>query len=731
VDDDTVYYKSVAGKQAQTNDTGLLSVDMKRALGLVDGKSTVADLSKRAAFSLRDDLELLLRELHIMGLIHERSSTPGESGGFAVDSPEQSAALHDDENLDFTLNGQSRRSRSAAVNLRHKEHGATSSPGSDRPSNNESIDDTSVSPRQSWTERDAAKAELDAAQALAEAHAWTRNEEKPNLSGSEQQDESARLAFEEPVNKSSKIGGLVAAAKATLGIVSKVRATKKEAKLISERRADRAKTELDAMKLRQDEEARRKAEREAALLKVAGDAIRAKAELEAARVKQEEEARALAAQEATRLRAEEETERTKLEREVARVRQEFEAKVQAEKELIRVRAEQETERARLELEIARVKQELEAKVKAEKELIQLRAEQETERIKLELHAKSMQEQDVKAQTASEDASRLQAELEDARVSKILNAARAKLDEDAKVRAAKDAVRLKVEEDEAQGKREQEAARVREAVIARERAELEAARLKVEREEARARQEQEEAKAREEAKVRERAELKAARQKAEEDDARLSAILKSARSKEEANFRARAEKHNARTKPYDSSVRLHDKSRPYLDANKNENSAQVSAQIQNTEINHTKYPSEAKLPNVALPVKATSPENAASSRLPSLTRILRSLRDSSTDIEASALVSNDGLMIASALATDMEPSRVAAISAVLVNLGMQAARELRRGEVSEVVVRGEQGYAVMHSSERGALLLVLAKEVIPLGLLFLTVKQTVEEVNVVL
>ena len=57
------------------------------------------------------------------------------------------------------------------------------------------------------------------------------------------------------------------------------------------------------------------------------------------------------------------------------------------------------------------------------------------------------------------------------------------------------------------------------------------------------------------------------------------------------------------------------------------------------------------------------------------------------------------MIASALTPDLDETRVAGMTATLLNLGTRAAVELARGEVKEVIIRGEHGYAVMIDAGR--------------------------------
>ncbi|MFO1382670.1 MAG: roadblock/LC7 domain-containing protein [Moraxella osloensis] len=51
------------------------------------------------------------------------------------------------------------------------------------------------------------------------------------------------------------------------------------------------------------------------------------------------------------------------------------------------------------------------------------------------------------------------------------------------------------------------------------------------------------------------------------------------------------------------------------------------------------------------------------------QILNDLNSSSADVEASALISTDGLMIASALPAGIDEDRVGAMSAKLLSLGV--------------------------------------------------------------
>ena len=110
----------------------------------------------------------------------------------------------------------------------------------------------------------------------------------------------------------------------------------------------------------------------------------------------------------------------------------------------------------------------------------------------------------------------------------------------------------------------------------------------------------------------------------------------------------------------------------------------------------------------------------------LNKELKTLQSGSPDVEAVALISEDGLVVASALPQDLDEIRVGGMSATLLSLGTRSSAELRRGNVEEIIVRGEQGYTVMLKAGQGTLLLVVANENAKLGLIFFDMRQSIEK-----
>ena len=108
--------------------------------------------------------------------------------------------------------------------------------------------------------------------------------------------------------------------------------------------------------------------------------------------------------------------------------------------------------------------------------------------------------------------------------------------------------------------------------------------------------------------------------------------------------------------------------------------------------------------------------------------LRYMQVSSPDIEASAVVSVDGLPIATSLPRDVEEDRISAMSAAMLSLGERIASELGRGSLNEVQIKGEKGYVVLQSVGTEAVLTVLAREGAKIGLVLLDMRRAAEDLS---
>lgn len=111
--------------------------------------------------------------------------------------------------------------------------------------------------------------------------------------------------------------------------------------------------------------------------------------------------------------------------------------------------------------------------------------------------------------------------------------------------------------------------------------------------------------------------------------------------------------------------------------------------------------------------------------------LRTLRVASPDIEASAVVSVDGLTIASDLPHEVEEDRVSAMSAAMLSLGDRIAEELTRGALDQVYIHGNRGYVLLMSAGSEAVLTALAQKDAKLGLVFLELRRAAADIAAIM
>lgn len=117
-----------------------------------------------------------------------------------------------------------------------------------------------------------------------------------------------------------------------------------------------------------------------------------------------------------------------------------------------------------------------------------------------------------------------------------------------------------------------------------------------------------------------------------------------------------------------------------------------------------------------------------SRSDQLVERLRQMQAAAPDIEASAIVSVDGLIMASALPQDVEEDRVSAMSAAMLSLGERISGELGRGGLEQVYIKGDEGAIILTSVGAEAVLTALARAEAKLGLIFLEMRRAAEDLT---
>ncbi len=102
--------------------------------------------------------------------------------------------------------------------------------------------------------------------------------------------------------------------------------------------------------------------------------------------------------------------------------------------------------------------------------------------------------------------------------------------------------------------------------------------------------------------------------------------------------------------------------------------------------------------------------------------------SSPDVEAAAVVSFDGLAMASALPEGMDEDRLGAMSAALLSLGEQATAGLGRGELNQVFVEGEHGFVFLMSARDQAVLAAVTGRHAKIGFMLFEMRRAAEDIG---
>ena len=107
----------------------------------------------------------------------------------------------------------------------------------------------------------------------------------------------------------------------------------------------------------------------------------------------------------------------------------------------------------------------------------------------------------------------------------------------------------------------------------------------------------------------------------------------------------------------------------------------------------------------------------------LEAVLKDLEATAGDIEGSAVVRSDGLIVAFAMPRNTDETLVAAMSAALLNIGTRTVKELSRGDLEKVIVSGNKGDVVLMGAGRDSILSSITKTGSNLGLILVEMKKT--------
>ena len=115
----------------------------------------------------------------------------------------------------------------------------------------------------------------------------------------------------------------------------------------------------------------------------------------------------------------------------------------------------------------------------------------------------------------------------------------------------------------------------------------------------------------------------------------------------------------------------------------------------------------------------------------LDEVLNNFERNVPHLEATAIVSTDGLVIASRLPDRVEEDRVGAMGAAILSISTRSGKELDRGQMRRVLIEGTDGYLLIRSIGEFAILVALVDKKVRLGMLFYECKRCIAQLNEIL
>ena len=112
----------------------------------------------------------------------------------------------------------------------------------------------------------------------------------------------------------------------------------------------------------------------------------------------------------------------------------------------------------------------------------------------------------------------------------------------------------------------------------------------------------------------------------------------------------------------------------------------------------------------------------------LNQVIQNFVARTSDVQGAAVVTPDGLPLASSLPGEMDEERVSAMSAAMLSLGERIGKELLGGNTDRIYVEGDEGFTILTTCGNDAVFLVLASKEAKQGMLMLEIKRTLTDVK---
>ncbi|MBK5092889.1 MAG: roadblock/LC7 domain-containing protein [Actinobacteria bacterium] len=122
---------------------------------------------------------------------------------------------------------------------------------------------------------------------------------------------------------------------------------------------------------------------------------------------------------------------------------------------------------------------------------------------------------------------------------------------------------------------------------------------------------------------------------------------------------------------------------------------------------------------------------ADSREEQIVEILRELRADCPGVQAAVLISSDAMPLASDMAEAVDEEVISATASALISASERVARELARGEVEQLFLRGGSGDLVLARVNENASLACVVNHQAKMGMTLLEVNRCARKLSVVI
>ena len=109
-------------------------------------------------------------------------------------------------------------------------------------------------------------------------------------------------------------------------------------------------------------------------------------------------------------------------------------------------------------------------------------------------------------------------------------------------------------------------------------------------------------------------------------------------------------------------------------------------------------------------------------------ILNKLLGAIPEVKSAAIVSAEGLPIASALPQGIDETKIAAMTAALLSLSEMAIIEMNKGDFDQIYIKGSEGYLLVMQAGPNAVLTVSTTKDVRLGLILLDCRRICEKIS---